>query len=372
MTRNTTMITAEAELTRLAERLLQVEAVAVDTEFFWERTFYPILGLVQLATGEDECWLVDTVRLPDLKALGPLLASRSVTKLLHDAGQDLWILGRATGATPCRIFDTRIAAGFAGFTCTCSLQALLQEVLGVELAKTETRSDWLRRPLSPQQLRYAADDVCHMLAVREKLLSRCQSDTVRRWLAEEQAQFDDPTSYGEKEPRQMYLRVKGNAGLDSRQLAILRELAAWREQEARRRDWPRGHLLTDDVLIALVRRTPAERHELMRIPGVPRDLPGTLATDILAALTRGQTVPENDCPPPAAPASRGMRGELMDQSDRLLAHIRQACAQVGIDPALVTSRAGAESYVQGLACGTVAEHPLSRGWRREVVAGLEI
>ncbi|HPK37407.1 MAG TPA: ribonuclease D, partial [Kiritimatiellia bacterium] len=153
-----TLITTAADLADLNTRLLRAEAVALDTEFFWERTFYPVLGLVQLAT-PDGCWLVDAVCLKDLSALAPLIASPSVTKVLHDAPLDLTILARATGAVPRSVFDTRLAAGFAGLSATLSLQALLQEVLGVTIAKGETRSNWLRRPLSENQIRYAAEDV---------------------------------------------------------------------------------------------------------------------------------------------------------------------------------------------------------------------
>ena len=229
------LITTSAGLEQVVERLQHADAVAVDTEFFWERTFYPILGLVQLATADGACWLIDTVRIKDIRALGPVLASPEVTKVLHDAPQDLGILARATGALPQTVFDTRLACGFAGFNSTSSLQALLRQALGIELSKAETRSDWLRRPLSANQVRYAADDVLHLLPLREFLLARCASDAVRGWLSEDLARLDDPELYRDRDPRLMYLRVKGSSRLEARQLAILRELGAWREEEARQR-----------------------------------------------------------------------------------------------------------------------------------------
>ena len=365
--REAELITTAAELEQVAARLLQTDAVAVDTEFFWERTFYPILGLVQLATGDHACWLVDTVRIRDLASLGPVLASPVITKVLHDAPQDLGILARATGAWPRRIFDTRLAAGFADLAPTCSLQTLLRQVLGVELSKAETRSDWLRRPLSANQVRYAADDVRHLLPLREELLARCAGDAVREWLREESARLDDPTAYQDRDPRCMYLRVKGGARLGARQLAILRELAAWRETEARQRDWPRGHFLPDDVLVTLARVAPADRQTLAGIPDVPRNLPDDVRANLLTAVARGLSAPDAACPQPSADNVSSRRA-LQPQRERLLAHIRSVCHACHIHPSLVASRADADSFVWQLAEGTAADHPLSRGWRKRFVA----
>ncbi|MEI7899085.1 MAG: HRDC domain-containing protein [bacterium] len=365
--REAELITTAADLEQVAARLLQTEAVAVDTEFFWERTFYPILGLVQLATGDGACWLIDTVRIKDISALGPVIASPTLTKVLHDAPQDLGILARATGAWPRTIFDTRLAAGFAGFGATCSLQALLRQALNIELSKTETRSDWLRRPLSANQLRYAADDVLHLLPLREALLSRCASEPVRAWLGEDLARLDDPAAYHDRDPRLMYLRVKGGSRLNACQLSILRELADWREEEARQRDWPRGHFLPDEVLVTLALRAPADRKALADVPDMPRNMPDAVLADLLSAVVRGLSIPDAECPQPSADDFSSRR-TLKSQSDRLLAHISAICAVHHIDPALVASRADTDTFVRQLAEGTVANLPLAQGWRQHFVA----
>lgn len=360
------LITTADQLASLAQDLLQADAVAVDTEFFWERTFYPILGLVQLAT-PDGCWLIDTVRIRDISALGPLLASPSVTKILHDAPQDLGILARATGALPRNIFDTRLAAGFAGLTSTISLQALLRETVGVEISKAETRSNWLKRPLSDSQLRYAADDVAYLPEVRTLLVARCANDTVRGWLAEELAQLDAPEAYQDRDPRGMYLRVKGASRLSARQLALLRELADWREREARQRDWPRAHVMPDDLLVALAVRAPADLQALRAIPDMPRNIPEAIVSDMLDALARGLDVADADCPEPSEKYDLAAKRALRPKSDRLLAHLATVCTPYGIDPALAASRADAEAYVQQEADGTSAAHPLSNGWRKTLL-----
>ncbi len=359
-------ITTAERLDRLGEALSQANAVAVDTEFFWERTFYPVLGLVQLAT-EDGCWLVDAVALQDLRPLGPMLAAPNVTKVLHDAPQDLGILARATGALPRTVFDTRLAAGFAGLASTCSLRTLLNETLGIELDKTETRSDWLRRPLSENQLRYAADDVLYLLKAREALLTRCTDDDARTWLAEELVRLDDPALYRDRDPASMYVRVKGASHLNPRALAVLRELTAWRENEARSRDWPRAHVLPDDLLVAAAAHAPSDVSAFRRIDGMPRKMPDAVIGDLLAAVARGLALPDAACPQPWGDDVASRRA-LKAQSDRLLAHIAGACAPHRIDPALVVSRADADAFVRHAGNGLPADHPLASGWRKALVA----
>ena len=360
------LITTADDLASVAARLLDAEAVAVDPEFFWERTYYPVLGLVQLAA-DDGCWLVDAVALRDLRALGPVLAAPGVTKLLHDAPQDLAILARATGAMPQTVFDTRVAAGFAGFSSTGSLQTLLRDALGIELTKAETRSDWLRRPLSEGQLRYAAEDVIHLLPLRAALLARCAGDFPRACLSEELARLDDAALYGDRDPRLMYQRVKGGSRLDSRPLAVLREAAAWREEEARQRDWPRGHVLPDTVLVALAEACPRDRAALAALPDFPRRMPDSATEALLTAVARGLALPAEACPQPSGFGLAEKRA-LRAPSDRLLASICAACEAHGIDPALVASRADVESYLLARQKGQVAAHPLAQGWRARLLA----
>jgi ribonuclease D len=364
--REATLITTSAELETVASRLLQADAVAVDTEFFWERTFYPILGLVQLATRDHACWLVDTVRVPDISALGPVLETSAVTKVLHDAPQDLGILARATGARTQRIFDTRLAAGFANLDSTSSLQNLLKQAMGVDIPKGETRSDWLRRPLTPNQLRYAADDVVHLIPLRDKLLADCSDDEVRAWLHEDLARLDVPATYQDRDPQLMYLRVKGANRLNTRQRAILRDLAAWREMEARRRDWPRGHVMPDETLVSIACAAPADSHALASVPEFPRQMPESVRAGLLAAVNNGTSIPDAACPP-SVDGSQSRRTPK-PRSDRLLAHIKSICATRRIDPALVASRSEADSYLLHLADGAPTEHPLEQGWRSRFVA----
>ncbi|MDA0712136.1 MAG: ribonuclease D, partial [bacterium] len=163
------MISTEAGLKDVVRQARQSDCVALDTEFVWEDTYYPRLGIIQIGWSETNCFLIDAVAISDLSALGDLLTDAQTVKILHDAQQDLWILRHATGVTPCRIFDTRSAAGFSGMSSTLSLSNLLRACLNVQLAKTETRTDWLQRPLSDDQLDYALDDIRYLPALYHHL-----------------------------------------------------------------------------------------------------------------------------------------------------------------------------------------------------------
>ena len=205
-------------------------AVAIDTEFVWDETYYPGLGLVQLGISPDAAWLIDAPALADPAPVGALLADPGIIKVLHDARQDLCILKDWSGGAPRTIFDTRLAAGFCGYSSQLSLQALLREVLGVELEKSETRTNWLRRPLSARQIAYALDDVRHMLELRDRLLALAGEAGTLAWLKEEMQGLDDPALYQARPPAETWARVKDAGRLNAQGLAVLCELAALREE----------------------------------------------------------------------------------------------------------------------------------------------
>ncbi len=249
-----TLIQNEAELEILVSRAKQSDAVALDTEFVWERTYYPQLGLIQIALSDEDCFLIDPLAIKNLQALGQLLTDRGVVKILHDAPQDLAILQRATGASPQNIFDTRLAAGFANLPATLSLGNLVKELLDIELAKDETRTNWCQRPLTEEQVRYALDDVRYLRAVRVLLLSRIIGPKIKSWLQEELNLLNNPATYGGPPADERYLKIRGASVLDRQGLAILKNLSTWRDGMARKIDRPRGHVIKDAVLVELARQ----------------------------------------------------------------------------------------------------------------------
>ena len=359
------MIDTTEGLSELIEKARQSGCVALDTEFVWERTYYPRLGIVQVGWSERESFLVDTVAIDDLEPLGRLIEDPDVTKILHDAQQDLTILRRATGGRPATIFDTQRAAGFAGLRSSISLAGLLRATLGVDLPKTESRTDWLRRPLSKDQTAYALDDVRYLPALREKLLAQAAEKGHLDWLFEEMAAYDDPALYEEKDPHEQYKRLSGKGRLAPKERAVLRELAAWREEEARRRDRPRGFVAPDAALAQWAKRKPRSEEHVRPMKGFSEKQARRHGAAIAEAVARGLDVPR-DAQPRAA-----RRPEDEDAVDaRLylaLSYLKGKCLADGIDPALVASRADMQAVVAEEVDPSTNGHLLLSGWRRAFI-----
>ncbi len=359
------MIQTEAELSDLMTRANAAPRVSLDTEFLWERTFYPKLGVVQLGFSEREGYLIDAVALPTLPRLGELLANPGTEKLLHDAQQDLSILSRITGAQPRAIFDTRRAAGFAGLASTSSLLGLLRDVLNVEIPKTETRSNWLRRPLSSKQIAYALNDVRFLPELREALLARTSDLGNAAYLQEEMRRLDTPDLYAETSDINVFHRMKAGR-LSGKDRSILLELVRWRESIARARDLPRGHVLRDGDLFVLARNKPTCSHDISRIDGLPRSVATRYKQEILAAIEQGMATPHDT---PRSPQFFGRSAQpLKDRTARRISAMREAATAVGIDPALVASKADIVSLLMAEDAGTEEAHHLMMGWRRRFVS----
>ena len=349
---------------RLLARLRDEEVLALDTEFVWDRTYYARLGLVQIGLSDGASFLVDPLAVPDLSPLGEFLSDPRRTKILHDAPQDLMILRRATGAPARHVFDTRLAAGFAGLGSTLSLANLLAETLGVHLAKAHTRADWLARPLSPEELEYAADDVRYLPQAAAFLRERAREAGAEAWLDEELAALDDSGLSGEKDAAEAYLRIRAAASLAPRNLAVLRELAAWREQEARRADRPRRWLLEDGELVALATGCPRGLDELRLSPQTIQHYGEAL----LEAIRRAQALPEAEWPAPVFQPSR--EPAFRKAVDAALEQISVRAAERKIDPQLVCSRNDVSQWLQEETSANPAEHALLRGWRAELTRGI--
>ncbi len=329
------MIDSPADLDALVERCLAADAVALDTEFVWERTYVPALGVVQVGLGPDDVHLLDAVAL-DLAPLGRVLESASVQIMLHDAAQDLQILARATGARPRNVFDTQRVAGLVGLSGTASLQDLVEWATGVHLEKGETRTDWLRRPLSDNQVAYALDDVRYMPAVREKLLAEAAQRGRMDWIAEEMRRYEDPALFEAPDALDAMdrLKVAGIGRLSGRARAVLRQLAAWREREARDLDRTRRMVLPDEGILDLAVRAPTSDDDLARTPLTDKQR-ARFGAGILAAVQAGLDAE------PEATERRGRPGPE-DERDAARLLVAQAflagrCAAEGVDPALVAT-----------------------------------
>jgi ribonuclease D len=362
-----TLVSSPAALAAITARARQCGIAAVDTEFVWTRTFYPGLGIIQIGLTDHETYLIDAPAVEDKTAIAELLSTPDVVKILHDASSDLTILNRFCGAVPRNVFDLRLAAGFCGLTATLSLGRLLQTLLGIELAKTESLTDWLARPLSPAQIEYATDDVRHMPEMYGCLLARLAENGTLPWALEEMRLHESPALYDVEPPEKAYRNVKGMGRLSAAELTLLRELATWREREARQSDRPRGRILMDEHLIDLALRPPSTADDLNQgrrhhVREFRRHGESILACVAAArGLPRDQWLKPQRCPLPAK--------LLKERSDAVLALVRANAESRGIDPTVAGSRKVINSLVLSAARGTLNGHPLLSGWRGELLRG---
>jgi ribonuclease D len=335
------------------------EFVAIDTEFMRERTYYAKLCLVQLATDDVEA-IVDPLTIEDLTPLLDALADVRMTKVLHAGQQDLEIICRISGTVPAPIFDTQVAATLAGFPTQVGYGALVNDIAGVKLDKSDTFTDWARRPLSSTQIEYALNDVRYLPTVYRELRSRLDSEGRLSWLEPEFDRMADPATY-EVVPEEQFRRIKRVSSLKARQLGVLMKLTAWREREAQRRDIPRKWVLGDESLIEIARRAPEDRESLAAIRGVADKLGKALYPSVLQAVADGMAIPRDELP--TLERKRRKPLDVDGAVDLMAALVRLRAKEHGVATPLLASR----SELEQLAGGEREDTPLLEGWRRSIV-----
>lgn len=339
--------------------------LALDLEFIRENSYTPRLALIQIAVS-DTCAIVDPLEIDDLTPFLEVCTAPDVLKILHAAGQDLEILHWHAGIVSANIFDTQLAAALVGLGDQLSYARLVEQLLGVGLSKGETYSDWLQRPLSPEQTAYALDDVRYLLQVHDALRARLEAMGRATWLAEECRKFSNPAVY-HREPAQLFRRVRRGQGLSAQGLAILRELARWRDQEARERDRPPGSVLHDEMLVEIARRAPRTLDELQRLRGFPsRELERSGAM-LVALVAEGLAVPEAERPQATQGRGPTPAEELIIKV--LEASLKALCAREKLSSAFIASRADLETLVRRYRQGRLATEgsPILEGWRGALV-----
>jgi ribonuclease D len=349
------VITTIEELTELGARLAAADAFAVDTEFLRERTYRAELCLIQVATREDAA-CVDPLLLTDLAALArPLCMARPV-KVMHACRQDLEVLHPVAGLVG-PVFDTQIAAALTGAPAQVGYADLVRRLLGKDLTKAHTRTDWSRRPLSLQQIEYALDDVRYLLPLKEQLEAQIDELGRTAWLEEELTALGTTDNFT-VEPEQAWQRVKGLHGLDAARARLLKELAAWRERRAAERNRPRGWILEEGVMREIVLRVPRTSAELASIADLPAGVVKHCGDDILACV-RAAEVP--DPPPPLDPRARPDPAKTA--LVRKLADLNHSIAsELAMSPEVLTTRRELEQLAGGR-----RDVPVLQGWRRGVV-----
>ena len=324
--------------------------IGLDTEFVRERTFWPQLALVQIAL-DDDVLLVDPLAPGMTDALRPWLTDPAITKVMHSASEDLVAFKVACDALPTPLFDTQIAAALAGVAAGIGYQKLVERITGVVLPKGETRSDWLRRPLSESQLHYAADDVRYLFAVHDALRTALASSGRLGWLEEDCARFVDNAAQDEGE-RWPHLGMRSAQFLDADAQRRLVRLLRWREAQARRSDLPRSWVLDNELATSLAREAPRDRDALMRLLDAHPKAPRKFADALLAALETA--LPDED----EAPLPRSD-----DRDRKALKRLQDAVATRSADLGLPDGVLASRRWLETLLDGEDWPGALS-GWRR--------
>ncbi len=355
----------ESELAHALSLLAASDFVAIDTEFMRESTYFPRLCLVQAATAE-HCVLIDPLAIQDLSALWDFLLDRRRLKVLHAARQDLETLTIAMSRSqpgaptsiPGPLFDTQIAAGLLGHAGQIGYGGLVQARLDHVLVKGHARTDWTRRPLSPEQLSYAADDVRYLVPLYRDLQAALAARGRTAWADEENATLEDPSLY-RTEPQDAWRRLKGLDRMQPDQRAIIKLLAQWRESRAIDSDKPRGWILADEALREIAERRPQSIDDLQRIRGIPEGTIKRQGDELLRLVREGRLAAGNEA---AATIPTKPDPQQLAEVTRLMAVVRARAQALQIAPELLATRRDAEQLV----FSGHADHVL-RGWRRQAI-----
>ena len=346
-------------LAAFCEKQKSATFITVDTEFVREKTYYPILCLIQIA-GPDDAVVIDAMASKiDLSPLDELFKNSKVIKVFHASRQDNEIFFNLFGYVPEPIFDTQIAAMVCGFGDQIAYGTLVSALVGIQLEKTSRFADWSRRPLTQKQLTYALSDVTHLRVAYEKLASELQESGRAHWLDSELDLLRDPETY-RMDPREAWRRIKSRT-TNPKFLAVLREVAAWREAEAQRRDTPRNRLLRDDSLLDIAAHTPRTTEALSRTRGMPRGFAeGKMAVSLLDAVAAGvATKPEEQ---PQVPKRDRLPNGIGPLTDLLKTLLKLRCEEEKVAPKLIASA----DDLERIAASDEADVPALSGWRRAV------
>jgi ribonuclease D len=353
------LIETPQALEQLCKDLMHESVIALDTEFAREHSYFPHLGLVQIAGG-DHIACIDPLAFDIGPALSPLLLDASVTKIFHACLQDLEVIWHTLGLLPCPVHDTQLAAALMSEDHQISYANLVEQETGTKLAKTETRTDWLRRPLSPAQLEYAADDVRYLEQIYRTQVEQLAQLQRSDWLRQDCAQLcSAPQERFAPELCGCWKRVRGAHKLQGLELALVERISAWREQRAVEQDRTRRRILPDELVIEIACRRPANSSELARVGRVQSLLDNDQLLSLADEINHTYAMKADEWP-----SNRRFKPDAEQAAalSRILAHLRKCAADLGISPGVLCNRKDAEKLVAGS-----RDLPLLQGWRHETI-----
>jgi ribonuclease D len=350
-------IDREDQLPVLARELESQPWIGVDTEFLRERTFFPKLCLLQLAAGS-HVWCIDTLQGGSLDPLVPALTAEATRKVIHAARQDLEAFYLSSKRIISPIFDTQIAAACIGLKPQIGYAELAKTLLGVTLDKGQTRTDWSKRPLSPEQLDYAADDVLYLIDIASRLRTRLREMGREHWVLEDCLALEDTELY-EPDPRQAWQRLRGLAQLAPQPRARAKAIAVWREKLARERDLPRSWIIADAAIFEVAQANPGTLSALGALHSIPTTLNESFARDLLDALHQELSREVTDMEP-----SQELRLTPQQKAviARLVKIVDARAAELAVSAEILATR----GELKALALGSRNTHALI-GWRLDEI-----
>ncbi|MDP1769369.1 MAG: ribonuclease D [Nitrospirota bacterium] len=363
-------VTDQHALETLCLTLRQSPRLALDTEFVGEDTFIPRLELIQVATAATAA----VIDFPAVQASGSLdafwelVCDPKIEKIVHAGRQDLDLFATHAGQIPKPFFDTQIAAAMVGYGAQVAYANLVQRLHGTKLEKAHTFTNWSARPLSDDQIAYALEDVEFLLPIHTHLQDRLNSLGRLEWVSEEFARLESAVGEKSREPQERYQRIRGWDTLRPKGAVVLRELAAWREAEARRRNVPRGRVMRDEVLLQLARHPPKSVHELRGLRGVHASEVDRHGEQLLATINAALALPPSVWP--EVPRERKPDPESTGIVELLQAVLKARAAEQGIAPTMLATSSDLQILVEAKQNRSTLDVPILRGWRRQLVGDL--
>jgi ribonuclease D len=352
-------VSTTAELEHLVSSIKGAPVLAIDTEFLREKTYYPKLCLVQLATEDVEA-IVDPLVVGDMSPLAAILTDGNTVKVLHAGVQDVETLLRAVDVTPHPIFDTQVAASTLGHNHQVGYGALVQELCDTTLPKADSLTDWSRRPLTPTQLEYAIDDVRYLPRMYREMYAQLEHLGRLPWVQPEFEHLEDPASYG-CEPEESWRKLKRVSSLSAKQRAVAQAVAAWREKEAMRRDIPRRWVLADELVVEIARRMPKTPDDILELRGISERMNLRVIREIVVCVEGAVRSDPATWPHQGRTHAKGPESEAAIDMMTTLVHLR--AREQNVSSSLLASHEDIVSLSRGEREGV----GVLEGWRRKLI-----
>ncbi len=347
-------IDTNAGLVRFCAGMGEAAYCVIDTEFIRESTYYPELALIQIASS-DQLACVDPLAITEFEPLAALLVKPDLLKVFHSPSQDLEILYQKFAAVPTPVFDTQMAAAVLGYNHQISYADLVQQITGVTLDKKHTRANWLRRPLSLDELNYAMDDVRHLIAVYEALKQKLDSTRRSSWIEKDLVAMSEPENY-QVDKSQLWRRLKGVLKLKDEKLQIASDLCRWREDLAQQQNRPRRWIAKDDALVEIAHQEPEDFEDLARIPELSEKTARRHGEELLKIVAHAKTVDSAQWP--QHDKFRSLNKQQLALGDSLMALCRKIADQNQIALATLATRKDIDSLIVNRKSSR-----LTQGWR---------